>query len=259
MATVLGLAAGAMFAGSVQADHHLVKIREVHNATVASDDYVVLQTYADGQNLFLNHHVSVHSADGSIFLDNALAANGASPQNQRTYLVGGATVVGADDNGNGAFQPTGGAVCYSSGAALVGGIDCVAWGDYDGGTVVPPSSPVGTPAPALAADVSIVRTIARGCATALDEPDDTNNSAADFAIGAPIKRNSSTAPTETLCAPPTTTPAAVTTTPATKKKKCKKKKRKGGAKSAAKKCKKKKKKKKNKPGLPPVAACRHRR
>jgi hypothetical protein len=246
IATALCFAVSAMFAGSVQADHHLVKIREVHNATNASDDYVVLQTYADGQNLFLNHHVSVHSADGSIFLDNALAANGASPQNQRTYLVGGATVLGADDNGNGAFQDTGGAVCYSTSAALVGGIDCVAWGDYDGGTVVPPSSPVGTPAPALAADVSIVRTIARGCPTALDAADDTDNSAADFAIGTPIKRNSSTAPTETLCTPaPPTNPAGNTPVRA-RKRKCKKKASKNSLADAAKKGKKKCRRKKKK-------------
>lgn len=241
IALVLVLATGAMFAATVQADHHLVKIREVHNATLVSNDYVVLQSYADGQNLFLGHHVSVHSADGSIFLDNALAANGASPQNQRTYLVGGATVVGADDNGNGAFQADGGAVCFSASAALLGGIDCVSWGNYDGGTVVAPSSPVGSAAPALAPDTSIVRTISRGCATALDPADDTDNSAADFAIGPPIARNSSTPPTETLCPPPP--PGDKTPV---RRRKCKKKASKRSLAEASKKAKKKCKRKKPK-------------
>ncbi len=73
---------------------------------------------------------------------------------------------------------------------------------------------------------------------ALDVADDTNNSSADFALGASTPRPNATAPTETLCPTPPTTP----------KKKCKKKKKKkgtgkyGGA-AAKKKCKKKKKKK----------------
>jgi hypothetical protein len=76
---------------------------------------------------------------------------------------------------------------------------------------------------------SLIRTISRGCATALDAADDTN-SAADFSLGAGSPRGNSATPTETPCPTP----------PATKKK-CKKHKKKSGGYSAKKKkCKKKK-------------------
>ncbi len=82
---------------------------------------------------------------------------------------------------------------------------------------------------------TLVRSISRGCATALDIADDTGNSAADFTVGTGTPRGNSVPPTETVCPPAT----AATTT----KKKCKKhKKKKSGAYSAKKKCKKHKKK-----------------
>ncbi len=70
---------------------------------------------------------------------------------------------------------------------------------------------------------SLIRTISRGCPTALDTADDTN-SAADFTVGTGTPRGNSVAPTETLCAP----------APATKKKCKKHKKSSGGAYSAKK-------------------------
>ncbi len=80
---------------------------------------------------------------------------------------------------------------------------------------------------------TLIRTISRGCATALDAADDTNNSAADFTVGTGNPRNNAATPTETPC--PTTT----STTPT--KKKCKKKEEAPPAYSAKKKkCKKKK-------------------
>ena len=94
------------------------------------------------------------------------------------------------------------------------------------------------PGGAIPNNSSIVRTQARGCATALDAADDTNNSSADFAQGSSTPRANAVTPTETLCATPTTK----------KKKKCKKKKKKkgtgkyGSAAAKKKKCKKKKKK-----------------
>jgi hypothetical protein len=72
----------------------------------------------------------------------------------------------------------------------------------------------------------------------LEVGDDTNNSAVDFALGAPTPRNSGVTPTEFGCLMPT---SATTTTA---KKKCKKKKKKKRSAAVAKKksCKKKKKK-----------------
>ena len=108
-------------------------------------------------------------------------------------------------------------------------------GHLHGQTITPVSSPRrwnGTVS-RRGTDHRLVRTISRGCATALDAADDTDNSAADFSIGTPIGRNNAATPTEKPCTGTTTT---------TKQKKCKKKnKQSSGAYSAKKKCKKKKK------------------
>ena len=110
-------------------------------------------------------------------------------------------------NANGGF-------CFLENALDTSPIDCVAWGAQMG--TQPWGTPLALPAGAIPDNSSIVRTQARGCATALDLADDTNNSSADFAQGASTPRGNAVAPTETLCQ----TPAKK------KKKKCKKKKKK---------------------------------
>jgi hypothetical protein len=92
--------------------------------------------------------------------------------------------------------------------------------------------------------MALRRSISAGCPTALEASDDTNNSAADFAVTSPNPRPNSVAPTETTCGT-TTPPTGYPTQPsgtgaATKKKKCKKKKHRSAA-AAKKKCKKKRK------------------
>jgi hypothetical protein len=244
IALTLSLALTAIFATSSHAAFHLVKVREVHKGTAITGDYVMLQMYEAGQNLFGGHHVRFLDGTGNVLADYTLN-NVANGQNQRTYLLGNTGVAGADQTEAGVNVATNGAVCYNELGLGMGGIDCVAWGTFTQ-TVENLSSP-GLPAfgTGLAGNQSLVRTIARGCATALDAPDDTNNSAADFSLAAPIGRPNATAPTEVECKP--TVPV--------KKKKCKKKKRKkkGSAKKshaddAAKKKKKKRcgKKKKKK-------------
>ena len=52
------------------------------------------------------------------------------------------------------------------------------------------------------------------CPTLLEAGDDTNNSAADFSLGAPSPRANSTAPTETVCAAADTHPPQTTITKA---------------------------------------------
>lgn len=205
-----------VISATATASFHKVKIREVHfSGPTHTGDYVVLQATELGQNLFLSHYVSFRDATGMAQGDHAINVNGAAAgaANQGTFLLGNSGVTNADDkSGNDeTVYGAGGAVCYEEFNALAGGIDCVTYGAFVGNTK-PTSSPAGSPAPAMAPGQSIVRSISGGCATLLEESDDTNNSAADFAIGAPNPRNSSTVPTEKQCG---------TTT-----KKCKKKKKK---------------------------------
>ena len=161
-------------------------------------------------------------------------SNPANGANQATVLVANdASVTGADFVAPGGLNVinTNGAACFVSTLAPLTGLDCVDWGPAAGGTL---PSPAGTPVPGggLGDNQSYSRSIVRGCVTALDLADDTNNSSADFFPATPSPRPNSVTPTETPCPTP---PA---------KKKCKKKKKKGkSAVAAAKKCKKKKKKK----------------
>jgi hypothetical protein len=237
-AVVAALAATLVAAGSAQASYHENLIREVHE-TGADGDYVVLQARSPGQNFVTGTQVVTYDGAGIPFSHVVLSTvpNGS---NQATILVGDTGVPGADATDPGFnVVNTGGTVCFGPGTSIIPeptGLDCVG---YIGSSIwkgpsVPPASPYGTPLSLGGQDLdgkSIVRTIARGCPTALDAADDTNNSAADFAVGAPLARHNATTPTETAC---------TSTTPA-KKKKCKKhKKKKSGAYSAKKKCKKKK-------------------
>jgi hypothetical protein len=126
----------------------------------------------------------------------------------------------------------GGAVCFNEANLGVGGIDCVSWGNFTGVTSSLSGNPA-VPGTGIGADQSLIRGITRGCATALDAADDSDNSAGDFAIAPAIGRPNAGTPTEKLCTP----------VKKKKKKKCKKKAKKKSASSAAKKkCKKKKKK-----------------
>ncbi len=109
------------------------------------------------------------------------------------------------------IDPAGGAVCFSSNQ--FGNIDCASWGSFMNLGSLPgasdPESPGGIPN-----GQSIQRSLAPGCATLLEAGDDTNNSAGDFAPGAPNPRSNATAPTEVPCPPATSTPATAAT-PAT--------------------------------------------
>ena len=222
---VLGLMA---FAPSAGASFHLMKIRAFFQGPTVQPNlaYVELQMTADGQNLVAGHPMRVCPPAGNICSAFNLSANVPIGQNQRTVLIGDVGVTNRDITAAGLGSSLqgfmgGGALCFDN-------VDCVSWGNYTG----TPSSPTGTPiAGGLPGNQVTERKITAGCATALDEPDDTNSSAADFqsAVGR-FGRPNSAVPTEKLCPK--------------KKKKCKKKKKKAGSGAAAakkKKCKKKKK------------------
>ncbi len=211
LAAALALTSIAAFASSAGAAYHLNLIREVHEGTGGpTGDYVMLQAIADGENLVTGRHIVTYDGGGGVFSDFTFPSNVPNGQSQRTILVANdASVPGADFIAPGGLNVinTGGTVCYTDTSITVG-IDCVAYGGPATMHPSPPPSPFGTQLSAtLGAGQSIVRTISRGCATALDAADDTNDSAADFAIAPPIGRNNAAAPTETPCAPGTSTPA----------------------------------------------------
>jgi hypothetical protein len=223
---LLALGAGASVA---RADDSQIRVSEVYSdASAGHGDYIELQMMADGQTIPAGSAVRLYNANASASVTFAFPPNVTLPASisQRTLLLGW------DDNPNADFSvnanlnppPAGGAACYYRSVAPSPEIpiDCVSWGAFTGSV---PS--VGSPAPALNAGQSLTRTEARGCATLLDAPDDTDNSAADFSLATPSPRNNLQTPTEHPC------PAAPV------KKKCKKKKHHRSA-VASKKCKKKK-------------------
>jgi Ca2+-binding RTX toxin-like protein len=199
----LTLTATMGLASSAKADHHLIMVREVHRGATAAGDYVMLQMFADGENVALNtHYIDILDTGGMANAEYPLPT-GMIGQNQRTILIGNTGVAGADFSDPGVVVPAQGAVCYDENGTYNGtnGIDCVAWGNFTGSThpLSSPALPVALSGGNLGTNQSLVRTISRGCATQLDAADDTNNSAADFALGAPIGRNNATTPTEKPC------------------------------------------------------------
>jgi Ca2+-binding RTX toxin-like protein len=191
------LALTGAYSSNASADHHLIKVSEVHNGAAITGDYAELQMYADGQNLLGGHYIRFLDEAGAALAEYPLP-NVAFGETQRTVLVGNTGVAGADFTNAGVnVKATGGAVCWNTLNLGMGGIDCATWGNFAG----VPSSAAGNPAPALGADQSLQRTLAPGCATLLEEGDDSNNSAVDFALGTPTPRNNATAPTERPCVP----------------------------------------------------------
>ena len=165
--------------------------------------------YADGENLVAGKVIRTFNSTDQL---NSQYVIGAGPgphpgapngQNQRTILISSLFTpmgVNADFVAPVAdLQMTGqdGAVCYTeNNPPTYTPIDCVAYGNYMG------SLPgVGAPAVATPFESTLERSITRGCPTALDPLDDSNNSSADFALSTRSPRNNSTPPTETLCAP----------------------------------------------------------
>ena len=207
--TVLTVAATLAWAAPASAIFHLVKIREVSPETSepANDAFIELQMYFAGQNSVSTHTIRIHNAAGTMVTQRILSGpDPASGQSQRTILIGDTGVPGRDFTINGLSDGpsgtipldngAGGAVCFDETL-----IDCVSWGSFNNAGSMA-GIPVGTNAPAIPAGSSLTRSIARGCATLLENGDDTDNSAADFSVTARTPRPNSTAPTETACAPP---------------------------------------------------------
>src|SRR5262245_48063974 len=206
--TFAGALTALVFASSAFALTDKIMIREVFLGGSGNDAFVELQMYGSGQNQVMGHQVRVYGDDGSFISESTndgVNHDVDHGESQRTILIGDTAVQGFDFSYGPLTDVTpfiadGGAVCY------MGSNDCVAWGNYslDPGATQPPPSPVGTTVlpGGIPVGSSITRKLTRGCKTALDPADDTDNSAADFArTPNPSPRGNSTAPTERVCVP----------------------------------------------------------
>jgi hypothetical protein len=194
------LVLGLFAAVPAQASFHITQIREYFTGNFGAafnDSYVELQAYAPGQNLVGGHTLNVWDHTSATPTPTTFSANVANGQNQATILIGDSSITGSSDATNTAISTIqtsgGGAICWEN-------IDCISIGTGPAaGAVIP--SPTGPAAPFTPDGMALRRTIARGCPTLLDAPDDTNNSAADFSLTTPLPRNNAAPITETACAP----------------------------------------------------------
>jgi hypothetical protein len=193
---VLGLALLPTAAG---ASFHLNKIREVYPGTTAipSSQYVVLQMPVTGENLLHFGDMVFYDASGnqvgsSSPSDVASRSQGTILFATTTPILGRARDFGIAYQPGKRLSPAGGAVCWA-------GVDCASWGAFNNTSGTPLPSPAGSPAPAIPDGQALVRRISRGCPSLLEVGDDTDVSSADFSLGSPNPRNTSTAPTERAC------------------------------------------------------------
>jgi hypothetical protein len=206
-----------------------MKVREISpgNGT-PNTSYVEVQMYAPFQQFLSPAKIVVCNDICSVFPREitgfSTVPNG---NNQDTVLFGDSAVASKDFNADLDLDSieAGGAVCYVS---EPGYTDCVSWGNFNNNSALTSrydlSADPGTPAPALTDGMALRRSISAGCPTTLEASDDTNDSAADFAVTSPNPRTNSTTPTEVPCggsSPPGGAPSP-NAPGAKKKKKCKK-------------------------------------
>ncbi|MCC8362002.1 FG-GAP-like repeat-containing protein [Lysobacter sp. A6] len=203
-----GALAGAMalvgMIGSAQATFHLVKIVEIFPGTAASPNaqYIVLQMYANGENLLGTHRFTYYNAAGQATSTFTFPSNVANGMAQAKILIATPEArtffnVQPDFTTTPQLLRAGGKICYAD------TIDCVAWGNYTAG-----SAGVGVPFNATGGGLLAGRAVVRrldifagipddgyggggvpGSTTTLEGQDDTDNSANDFRFGTPAPRN----------------------------------------------------------------------
>lgn len=200
-------AAVLLVACPAQASFHLIKVREVFPGTIAhpNSDYVELQMYAGGQSLVQFGELEVLNASGTVTSKFTPASSVANSANQSTVLIANTEYssqfpgVAPDfvDEGLG-LSPVGGAICWPQTEPPFD--DCASWGDFSGQESLPspgdsaPASPAGIPD-----GKALLRSIAPGCATFLENADDANDSAVDFSSQTPNPRDNATPATEKEC------------------------------------------------------------
>lgn len=200
MTLAAALACLLTIAPTAEASFHLVQVREVYPGSAANPDaeYVELQMWSGGQNHVGGHSVRSYGAGGAASDPSAFPADLPNGANQSTMVL--ATPQAEAEFGfvadaplapAGQLFPAGGAVCWET-------IDCVSWGSFAGALPSPAGS---NAAPAGIPDgMALRRSVARGCAAALDPADDSDQSQADFEVAAPAPRPNPVPATEKTCA-----------------------------------------------------------
>jgi hypothetical protein len=200
IATVL--TAASLAPSSAEATFHLMRIREVYPGSAASPgaEYVELQMFASGQNFVGGHVLRTYDASGSLVKANTLATDVPNGGSQRTVLL--ATPEAEAQFGvtgdealapSGQLDPAGGAVCWES-------LDCVSWGSFSG--AIPSASGAPADSGGIPDGMALRRDISAHCPTLLEEADDSDDSATDFADAFPAPRPNSATPSERACASP---------------------------------------------------------
>jgi hypothetical protein len=190
----------AVFAPGAAATFHRISVREVYPGSTADPgaEYVELQMWSSGQNLVGGHVLRTYTAAGAAS-PTVLPSDVPNDANQSTILIATpaaetafGVVADASFPPGDRLDPAGGAVCWEE-------IDCVAWGSFASGLPSPAGAnalPAGIPN-----EMALRRTIAPGCATALERADDRDDSATDFAAVFPGPRPNSVVPSEHVCGP----------------------------------------------------------
>src|SRR5262245_4146271 len=180
LAAALGVTASMCLASSAGASFHLNLIRQVHpDNNVLGGDWVELQMYSSGENFVAGKVIRTFGPGGAENAKFVIPSNAPNGGNQRTILIS-SLFMPAGVNADFVAMPsrpdmTGqdGAVCFTNNdPPNYTPVDCVSYGNFTG------SLPAGTPAVATPFGSTLERSITRGCPTALDAADDTNNSSA---------------------------------------------------------------------------------
>ena len=196
----LALCLSLLPAAPALATFHLMQVREVYPGSAVNPDaeYVELQMWAAGQNLVGGHILRSYEANGTPLGTSTFPGNLLNSANQSTMVLATpqaeaefGIVADAPLSPAGQFSPAGGAVCWEA-------IDCVSWGSFAGSL----PSPAGSPAApgGIPGGMALRRSLGRGCATALDPADDSDQSGADFEAVFPSPRPNSVPPSEKTCA-----------------------------------------------------------
>ncbi|HEX6116083.1 MAG TPA: hypothetical protein VFY99_03215 [Solirubrobacterales bacterium] len=200
---LLSVAALLFAAPSAQAAFHLMKVSEVYpGATGANpnDAFIELQMFEAGQNLVGGHKVDYYTDTGALLGSYTIAENVANGESQRKILIGDTAVAGAtpdfvvDQLGDAlkGGTATGGAVCFPDAQPP----DCVSWGNFTPQAGFPNVQSAN--APVIPDGQSLTRSTASGCPNFLEPGDDTDSSAADFALTTPTPENNNS-PLPTAC------------------------------------------------------------
>lgn len=188
-----------LVAAPASATFHLMRIREAYPGSVESPqaEYVELQMLEGGQQFVGGHVLRTYGVDGTLLHSNSLASDVANGASQSTILLATPEAeaqfgVGADEelSPSGQLDPAGGAVCWET-------LDCVSWGAFGGSTpspAGPPADPFGIPD-----GRALRRSIAAGCPSLLEQGDDSDASANDFADAFPAPRPNAVVPAEHAC------------------------------------------------------------